>query len=191
MIFGAAGPAGAGKDTVADYLVKHHGFTKMAFADPLRSMMAAGGFPEPVDRALKEALVEGFDFTWRDGIQKLGTQWGRELDPDIWVKLIEKRILYLQSVQQYVGGVAKIVLSDVRFENEANMLRALGGCVLHCGGRRVNLGVHALHISEAGCWFYPDDDELIDNSSSLQELYRQLDAIFAQKIESKAGREEE
>ena len=30
------GPAGAGKDTVADYLVEHHGYTKLAFADALR-----------------------------------------------------------------------------------------------------------------------------------------------------------
>lgn len=36
-ILGLSGPAGCGKDTVADLLVAHAGFTKMAFADPLKS----------------------------------------------------------------------------------------------------------------------------------------------------------
>jgi hypothetical protein len=35
-IVGIAGKAGSGKDTVADILVKGHGFTKVALADPLK-----------------------------------------------------------------------------------------------------------------------------------------------------------
>jgi hypothetical protein len=36
MIVGLCGQAGAGKDTVADFLVKNHGFVKVALADPLK-----------------------------------------------------------------------------------------------------------------------------------------------------------
>lgn len=39
-IIGLTGPAGSGKDTVADILVTQAGFTKMAFADPLKSEVA-------------------------------------------------------------------------------------------------------------------------------------------------------
>ena len=35
-IIGVSGQAGSGKDTVADYLVQSHGFTKVALADPLK-----------------------------------------------------------------------------------------------------------------------------------------------------------
>lgn len=36
MIIGLCGQAGAGKDTVADFLVKNHSFAKVALADPLK-----------------------------------------------------------------------------------------------------------------------------------------------------------
>ena len=42
MIIGLTGnpPAGSGKDTVADYLVKEYGFCKVALADPLKRICA-------------------------------------------------------------------------------------------------------------------------------------------------------
>lgn len=36
MIIGICGRAGSGKDTAADFLVKEHGFVKVALADPLK-----------------------------------------------------------------------------------------------------------------------------------------------------------
>lgn len=36
MIVGLSGQAGTGKDTVADVIVRHHGFVKVALADPIK-----------------------------------------------------------------------------------------------------------------------------------------------------------
>jgi hypothetical protein len=41
VILGLSGDAGAGKDTVADALVAHHGFVKIALADPLKRFLMA------------------------------------------------------------------------------------------------------------------------------------------------------
>ena len=39
MIIGITGKAGAGKDTVADYLISHEGFKKIALADPIKRLV--------------------------------------------------------------------------------------------------------------------------------------------------------
>ncbi len=169
MIVGVAGPAGSGKDTVGAWFAKEYGFTTYAMAGALKAAMAVMGFPEPADRELKEKPVPGFPFTWREAAQKLGTEWGRELDPDIWVKIAERQISRWHD---------SIVITDVRFENEAAMIRKLGGSILHLKGRKVDLGISARHQSENPVMFYPNHDYLIDNSDSLDDLYLQLEEFM-------------
>jgi hypothetical protein len=170
MLVGITGPAGSGKDTVADYLVREHGFVKLSFAGPLKAMLAAAGMPEPADRALKEHMVPGFTFTWREAAQTLGTQWGRALDPEIWVKVVEQRLLS-------AAPSARYVLSDVRFENEAAMIRRCGGTVLHMTGRAADLGVNAAHASEAGIAVFAQD-WVVANGGALENTFRRVDQIL-------------
>jgi hypothetical protein len=180
MILGIAGPAGAGKDTVADFLVRNHGFTKMSFAGPLKEMLAVAGFPEPADRALKEALVPGFDFSWRQAAQQLGTEWGRGLDPDIWIKIVEKRIRHLldDNIRQ-----PRIVISDVRFNNESKMIHDFIGSVIHLTGRKADLaGTTAAHASESKLMFWPSMDEIIENDGTPEELYLKVHALVKERL---------
>jgi hypothetical protein len=176
IILGIAGPAGAGKDTVADYLVEHHRFVKLAFAGPLKEMLAAAGMPEPADREQKEQLVPGFTFTWRQAAQRLGTEWGRGLQDDIWVQVMRQRIERLQWLRCSEKG--RIVLSDVRFDNEAAMIRELGGRVVHLRARGGLAGDAAGHASEVGLKA-ADTDYNVNNGSSIEYLHAQIEAIIA------------
>lgn len=163
MIIGIAGPAGAGKDTVADFLVANYGFTKVSWAGPLKAGLAAMGFPEPADREMKEHQIPGFDFSWRQAAQTLGTEWGRALDPDIWVKLVGDQ-LRAEPGRNWV-------ISDVRFENEAAMVRSLGGFILGLVGRSSDLGAASSHASEAGLLTHAPSDWVIANNFGYHELY--------------------
>lgn len=171
MIIGLTGPAGVGKDTVADYLVEKHGFKKLSWAAPLKAGLAAMGFPEPLDRADKEKVIDGFDFSWRRAAQTLGTEWGRALDADIWIKLVG-RIIAMHPGQDFV-------ISDVRFQNEAELVRSKGGHVWSLHGRQADLGDAAGHKSEAGL---PDAlvDTYLVNDSSVAELFTLVDWVISE-----------
>ena len=166
MILGLAGPAGVGKDTVADRLVDMYGFRKVSFAQTLKAMMAVAGFPEPC-REQKEELIPGFEFSWRVAAQRLGTEWGRGLDPNIWTKIIEAQI----------STPGNWVISDVRFANEAEMVRRRGRLV-HIYGRITTVtGEAAGHVSEAGV-AGGIKDLAISNRWSVARLYLEIDTLI-------------
>lgn len=117
MIIGLCGEASAGKDTCADFLVRNHGFVKVALADPLKRIVRqvydfsdeqlwgpSEKRNEPDKRYLREyvrvghmlteeALKEFPDgkvpqyLTPRFALQTLGTEWGRTCYNNTWVDL--------------------------------------------------------------------------------------------------------
>lgn len=159
-IIGVCGLAGSGKDTVADYLVAKHNYTKVSFAAILKDMLRVAGLPEPTNRDDKEKIIEGFNFSWRHAAQTLGTEYGRVcLGENIWIDLTMKSL----------REDGKYVVSDVRFENEATAIRNVGN-LIHLKGRGANLGELSAHASEAGV-AYKSGDVLISNDSSMELLY--------------------
>jgi dephospho-CoA kinase len=101
-----SGFAGAGKDTVASILVKQKGYTRFAFADPIKEEMATElNLPVDVFHTVegKRRVVNGK--TLRQYCIDHGER-RRSEDPEYWVKETAKRIL--QSDQE------KIVISDWR-----------------------------------------------------------------------------
>lgn len=155
-LIGITGRAGSGKDTLAEML----GYARYAFAKPLKDMLAAGGFPEPA-RPLKEALIPGFNFSWRRAAQTLGTEWGRGLQGDLWLAMAKRYRLELQA--DY------LVITDVRFHNEADWIRECGTLV-HVKGRAAELDSTAQqHASEIELPVMPGDYTIF-NQGSLNVL---------------------
>lgn len=159
-IIGLAGPAGSGKDTVAEMIQRMYGYKRIAFAHTLKNMLAIAGMPEP-EREFKEALLPGLPFSWRQAAQTLGTEWGRSLDPDLWVKLT------MMNMEKHPGNY---VISDVRFENETAAIRERGGVIVHIQGRRAELvGGTTNHASEVPLVVQPSD-LLLSNQGDLRLL---------------------
>ena len=170
FIIGLAGAGGAGKDTVARLL----GFTSIAFAGPLKVGLAAMGFPEPENRELKEEIVEGYTFTWRKAAQTLGTEWGRMLDPEIWLSIAKQR--------RVRSPLPVISVTDVRFHNEADWVRNYG-LLVHVVGRNTSVKAeHVGHASEHGLRQQPADWQ-IDNSGDMEQLNRSVDLLRATVIQ--------
>lgn len=163
-LIGLAGPARSGKDTVAEIL-RADGWITIGFADPVKHMLRAGFGPEATAEARKEEPIEWLGVSPRELMQTLGTEWGRQtIAHDLWVRVAERRI-----AQMSACGAADVdvAITDVRFDNEAEWIRAIGGKVWHL--RRPNAPGVRPHASEAGVGLETDDTILL-NDGTLDDL---------------------
>ena len=175
-LIGVHGKARSGKDTVARILVDEHGFVRTAFADPLKAASAVL-FGWPVDLAFSDE-IKGYksplwDITGRTAFQRLGDAMKIGFGTDFWIK---------RWVCEYARLKDKhsIVVSDVRTNAEADMIRGLGGIILHLERRGAGLsGLEGMHSSEAGITFNRSTDLRIENNGTLSELEDEINRIVA------------
>lgn len=184
-IIGLKGQSGAGKDTVGDYLIKQHNFKKISFAMPLKQItaiitgwpleMILGGTPE--SRDFRETKIHPeFGMTCREILQEIGTDLFRQyFDPETWIKIAKRQI------QDFTNQGYNVVITDVRFENEAEMIKSLGGEVWNLK-RDLNLSkvliseTASQHISEHK--FETPGELTIKNNGTLEDLYCQIDSLI-------------
>lgn len=137
------GKAGSGKTTAANVLVRA-GWVRVKFADPLKDMLRAMGLTDRhIEGDLKEVpcdLLQGR--TPRYAMQTLGTEWGREIiGAGVWTGIARRKIGLA------LAAGLRVVVDDCRFEDEAQVIRDLGGTIL--GISREGSGAGS-HTSEAG-----------------------------------------
>lgn len=122
MIVALFGPQQVGKTTAANSLVKNHGFVRVAFAGPIYRMAGAllNLSVEEVRKLPKDQPMVALGHrTLRYTLQTLGTEWGRELmGRNLWVDAAQREI------QVYVESGKSVVIDDLRFNGEYEMLKA-------------------------------------------------------------------
>lgn len=177
MIVGLCGLAGSGKDTAAAHLVARCGFRRLAFADTLRTALYALD-PYVATADGTHALTDLVDRKgWDEAkkipdvrrlLQRIGTEVGRDLlGADIWVDMT------LSGVERG----ERIVVTDVRFPNEAAAIKARGGIVVEIVRPEVTglAGSNGDHASEAMA--FPRDTSIV-NDGTAAELGRHLAALL-------------
>lgn len=179
-IIGISGRARSGKDTLAGifkFLDKNT--VQLSFAAPIREFVAGlvgMSVDEITNSDAKERPLPWLnDKSPRFLMQTLGTEWGRNMiDPNLWIKVVRKRIEMLQA---QANPPSLVVFSDVRFDNEAEMIRSLGGWIIHLSrGDAVEV---AAHVSENGVTPSPSEDLCIYNDGTLSDLERQAEVALA------------
>ena len=193
MILGLTGGAGSGKDSVADILVQEHGFQRIAFADALYEEVSTA-FNVPItflkNRETKESptprlalgccaneefcrvvmracgVFRGAAWSPRQILQWWGTEYRRAQRESYWIDKVRDRILS--------NGSLGWVITDVRFQNEADLVQELGGqlgLVLRPGIEPV-----ANHVSEE-FWQTCSPDIVIQNDGTLEGLQSTVNVI--------------
>ena len=163
ILIGLTGYARSGKSTVARILRERDDFAEASFAAPIREMACAilGVNLARLDEIKSEPQAVLGGKTPRYLMQTLGTEWGREMiDPDLWVKACMARVA---GSRRYGNPV---VISDVRFPNEAEAIRKARGVIW----RVVRPGTGATeHSSETSMDAIAADDT-IANIGTVQLL---------------------
>lgn len=164
-IIGIAGHARAGKDTVAQLIQEEYRAITYAFAEPLKDMLGVLGLDEQdLNGWRKDENNYDYHATPRHMMQTLGTEWGRDsINEHIWVIVAAKRIQRLNHAQPD----ATIIITDVRFENEADFVRR-HGFLIHVE-RPIKRIDGSTHRSENPVNIL-DSDHIIINSGGLEDL---------------------
>jgi Deoxynucleotide monophosphate kinase len=189
VLIGLCGYAACGKDTAAQVLIEEFFFQRVAFAEPIKQALLAldpwvpdstGGeylrlseFSESRDWAEVKEYPEV-----RRLMQIMGTEVGRNLfDPDIWVKLAEAKLASTLSV-------GHTVVTDVRFPNEARLIKRHGGALIRI--IRPGFGPVNEHVSDRASesWTY---DHHLENEGTIEELHQQMRALVAQLQQTQHG----
>lgn len=126
-LIGISGAMGSGKSYSASYLVNEYGYELVKFAGPLKDMLRAIGLTdEHIEGDLKEEPCDLLcGKTPRYAMQTLGTEWGRNiLGDDLWGELWRSR------VERIIASGGKVVTDDVRFSNEAQRIKSMGGLLI-------------------------------------------------------------
>jgi hypothetical protein len=214
MIIGICGLIGAGKDTVADYLVNIHEFKRESFANTLKDAVSAvfGWDRELLEGRTKQSRAwrEQRDEWWSDRLGMAITPrwvlqyWGTEVarrnfHDDIWIASLENKLRKITD---------DVVISDCRFPNEIDAIRSAGGRVIrvvrgpepewyklaeHRNSGAPNgfwssaeLAKFNIHASETA-WIGTRFDAVVENNSSLDDLYRQITGLVQDLPPAKAS----
>jgi hypothetical protein len=167
-LIGIAGAKGSGKDTLANLILTYSpGYRKYSMADPIRTVGRIMGFTdeEMLDPVKKEQAAEFLGISWRKFAQWFGTDIMRDYlnilvphEHQIWVRLAERYF-------DHSPGI-KFIIPDIRFDDEADMIRRRNGAMILVKGRTTGIDIHK---SEKG--ISPElIDIVVNNTSTIEEL---------------------
>lgn len=167
-IIGFTGKMGSGKSTAIKLLeeVQHKDIILIKFAKPLYDIQ------EYIYSKISPVYQKPADFVKdRKLLQFIGTDWGRgTISESIWLDLWKAEVRHAREH----NPDAIIVCDDVRFDNEAELIRSMDGKVVLITANNNEDRINSAngfkgHASEAGV-STEYLDFIIENNSTLEDL---------------------
>lgn len=182
------GNIGVGKSTVASILVKKFGFTEKTFAEPLKNFAISIGFdPHQVYGTQNQKLeINNFwGISGREFLQKFGTEICRNslplVIPDMKFNGLQ---IWARVMERHINENEKLVISDGRFEDEAQLVKKYGGIIIkicrNCNEEQKNSGMEkniSNHKSETELNGIKEDIS-INNNGTIEELEKKISSIL-------------
>jgi hypothetical protein len=182
-LIGLTGYASSGKDTFAKSLKLRGGFERVGFADAVKEMALV---LDPLlivpgenqnDLCYLSELVKFYG--WEEAkkhesvrmyLQVLGTDAVRDIiGNDSWVRAAEAKVI------GHLREGRSVVMTDVRFENEAQFIKSYGGIMVRI--EREGVGPVNGHISDTGVDMIAVD-HVIFNNGSVDDLGQKASSLL-------------
>lgn len=174
MIIGFAGKKRSGKDSAAQYLMSKYPFKRYAFGDPVKEICRIlFGWNEDQLFGEKKEEITSLGISPRESFQKIGTDFGRDGINQLFPNLkIEAGSLWIEIFKRSSQN-KNLVISDVRFQNEANAIKELGGHVIYIDSK---YSIDDCHLSEMINISY---DYKLENYGTIDEFYQNIESILS------------
>ncbi len=176
MIIGIGTQARSGKDTIAAYLVNNYSFVQESFAEPLKEYIGrhiCGFGDKQLYGNWKETIDPEWGLTPRQMLQLIGTDALRDVvHKDFWVIPMRRKL------KAHMKNNVSVVISDVRMENEAQLVKECGGILIKVERANKDKISGPQHKSELELEEYTLWDYVIDNNGTLEELYKNIDNVM-------------
>lgn len=175
MLLGIGSTMRVGKDTAANALCRDLGYRRVGFADKVKELaLKVDPLVQTGSRAVNVNIGHG-----RLKHAVVGLGWERAKDEIAEIRVFLQRLgtgarevfgddFWVEHALRGVRPGDRVVFPDVRFQNEAEAIRAAGGKVIQI----VRPGFEAKgHISETALLNFEFDD-VVQNTGSIADLER-------------------
>ncbi len=175
-LIGLVGAKGSGKSTTANALAVNRNVTRVSFAAPIRDMLRVLGLTDAHFNEDKEAPTDLLlGKTPRHAMQTLGTEWRDMIDRGLWLRVADQKIDELFDLGRGV------VIDDVRFPHEVDLIRERGGVVWTVRWPSVER-LNDYHTSELH-WRTIEPDQVLINDGTSDQLARNALRLFDEFME--------
>lgn len=187
MIIGITGKIGSGKSTTAEILVKN-GYTEYSMSSPLKEIGKVFGFTHEQLYGSQEQKLQihpHWGCSARTFLQKAGTELFRETMPKVIPEMKIEHTIWIDLFKlKYQRDPKSYVISDVRFLDEANVIKELGGIIIRTvRDNKISSDnkIEHVHRSELEMESIIPDYIIDNNILSKEDLYTALAKIIQTK----------
>lgn len=193
MIIGLCGIKGSGKSVVAKYIAENYGFKRINYKDELinhikerfpnlleeiQKVYPVGGVPRLGVQILPtiDELFEQKPPLMRALMVNVGTDDRRRDNDNHWVHAWAKTIATEAEQQDKDIRTINIVTDDVRFQNEFDAIKLLGGIIIRV--RRSDITDGGSHPSETEQFNFKEDFTIEAEFGGHEAVYAQIRQIM-------------